>query len=100
MIAISSSVRRPGLKDVIRRPDLAHVMHGRGTQDAFAQFRFKPQALGNQLRVVGHAQNVGAGFRVAEFGCAGQTGNGLPFACHDVCRLVDDGLAQVVVPAA
>jgi hypothetical protein len=49
---------------------------------------------------VGHAQDVGAGFRVAEFGGAGQAHHGFLLAGDDLGGLADDGLAQVVVPAA
>ena len=87
-------------QDVVGGADLADVVHRGGGEEALAQFVVEPQAAGDETRVVGHAQDVGPGFGVAELGGAGEAGNGFLFAGDDLGGLADHGVAQVVVPGA
>lgn len=87
-------------EDVVRRADLADVVHRRGGEKTLAEFAFEAQVFGNEHRIVGHAQDVATGFRVAEFGRTRQARHCFPFPRHDVGGFADNGRLQVVIPVA
>ncbi len=88
-------VEPPGLEqDVIGNGDLADVVHGGGAQDEILFLARQSELLGDQARIVGHALDVGAGLRVAEFGGARQAGDHFTLAIENLDGGLGDFLGQ------
>ena len=86
-------VEPPGLEqDAVRDADLADVVHRRGLQQQLLLVCRQAQVGRDQLGVMRHAQDVGAGFGVAEFGRLAQAQHGVALARQDFRR----GLAHFV----
>ena len=81
-------------QDVVRRADLADVVHRRGLQQQFLFLRRHSHARGDQVRVVGHAQDMGAGFWIPVFGRTGQPEDRVALALDDLAGRLAHFLGQ------